>query len=136
MKNLLKNWLKAGLVVAGMSGFGNAADLSLHLGDWEFKAPFITNADAIGAYDVVNKKGLVGVETAFADYNKFEGTLSVLTDSDVFDGDLAGTLAIGARRQIPKFGVHIGLFLGRDFREGIWRGGIKGTAKLFGGSKE
>lgn len=133
MKNLLKNWIKAVLVVCGVSGFGYAeVRLDAHLGEWEFKVPFATNLDAIGAYDVLNEKGLVGGESVFAAYKGFEGTLGILTDSDITDGDVQGTLAIGARKQVPQWGLHVGMFIGRDFRDNVWRGGVKFTKGIFG----
>lgn len=62
MKSMLKNWLKAFLVVAACRGFGYAEDIKFSAGGNDFILPF-QQVQAVQLYSFDEGKGFPGAET-------------------------------------------------------------------------
>ena len=132
MKKIASTVLLGMLFFGGMEVQAGKLDyLSFSVGDLNFRLPFTQDADIIGLYDVIGKKGFVGAETSVVDWRGFQGTFGVATDADIWNGDINGNVFGGVRRHIGE-NLHVGIWCGRDFRENIYRAGVKASWEIFG----
>jgi hypothetical protein len=134
MKSMLTNWLKAGLVITGLLGYARPAhaDLDVSIGDLNLQVPF-AETEVVSLYDVIGKKGFAGLETPVAKYRTIEASIGAVSDVE-----LRGMPFLGVRREVKaglfKDSFYIGVWLGRDFRSNVYRGGIKASKPLWGGA--
>jgi hypothetical protein len=112
-----------------LAGFAHSTDLEWKIGDLKLTVP-LQKLEAVSLYDIIGKKGYAGAESVFASYRTLQASAGIVTDAD-----LDGTFFLGGRRQVPagffKDSFYIGLWIGRDFRESVWRGGVKASIKLW-----
>lgn len=122
-------WLVIPMAFLFCSSTVKADDTLFSFKGVDFKIP-LAKAEVVYLYDVLGKQGLAGVETPVISYKGFDGSIGAITDAD-----LNGSPFIGVRHFVPV-GVfskefHFGLWVGRNFNENKYQGGIKATIPLW-----
>lgn len=106
------------------------ADLKWNLGPFDVYLP-MTKLDVSYLYDILGKRGFAGAESVVLGFKGIEASIGAITDAG-FDG----IPFVGVRRIVPmgifKEAFYAGLWLSRDYRNNIYRGGIKASLPLFG----
>ena len=123
------------LLAFAACGAAGAADLKVSIGDLNVILPF-SKTEVVSLYDVIGKKGFAGAETPILSYRTIEASFGIVTAADV--NDLQGLPFLGVRRQVPaglfRDSFYVGVWIARDYRFDVWRGGVKASLPLFGGS--
>ena len=118
------------LLAAGPAG---AFQTTYNLGDFQLKLP-LSNVSGVYLYDFFALESLAGAETPIVSYRNLTAIVGVVTDLDGFQGR-AGVPFVGAHVDAPaglfSENFTIGLFIGRDFRNGSNIGGIKASLLLW-----
>lgn len=108
----------------------NAEDkIYLNIGHCDFHVPF-TEVSQVNLYDVINKKSYFGAETTLSSMKHLS-----LTFGGVLDSDLKGIPFIGLHTDLTdKYfseRVSLGVWIGRDYQENRYQGGIKANIELW-----
>lgn len=124
MKKRLLALFGAFLIVTGVS----AESLTYSIGDLKLVLPG-QNAEVVYLYDIINAQGLGGAETVFVEYKSIQGSFGAISDAD-----FNGTAFLGIRTVITESGndlFHVGVWVGRDYRDNLYRAGIKASVPLW-----
>ena len=94
----------------------------------------LKTVNAVGLWDFVGKRSLLGAETPIAGYKRFEFVTGGITSMDGHGTPFIGAdfvVSNPAENWIPLSSFRPGLYGGRDFRNDAWIFGLKASIGLF-----
>lgn len=94
----------------------------------------LKSVNAVYLYDFVGNKDVVGGETAVISYGAFEGVIGAIGDLENSEV-VKGTPFFGVHLKAPETWmgprINVGLYAGRNFRDGSNTAGIKSSIPLW-----